>query len=132
MDKVGVGGVELCYDRRGRPGDRSAVAYTLEDMADDAAGLLAPPTGRDAFIAHELANQEIIGTRPPLVDQAWRRALFERLYDYDIYPRGTGRQLMAVVVVGDRTASLASEIPPAVWPELVPAIVANAKLGDQP
>ena len=147
-------------------GDRSVVTYTLDDMADDTAGLLdvlglgpahlvgasmggmiaqmtavrhpasvrslcsvmsttgardvgnptpeaaavltrPPAVGRDGFIAQELENQSVIGSRDPsFVDEAWRRGRIERLYDHGVHPRGTGRNLMAVVASGDRTAAL--------------------------
>ena len=215
-----------------RRGDRSVVTYTLDDMADDTAGLLGaldlgpahlvgvslggmiaqattvqhpeavrslcsimsttgagdvgmptpqagpvlvrpPAVDRQGFVAQELENQAIVGSSDPqLVDVAWRRARFERIYDHGIHPRGTGRNLMAIAASGDRTASLATisvptlvvhgeadpliavsggeataraipgarllvlpglghELPPAVWPELVAAVVANARSGEE-
>jgi pimeloyl-ACP methyl ester carboxylesterase len=152
---------------------RGAVAYTLDDMADDAAGLLRalgitdahvvgtsmggmiaqmlavrhpamvrslcsimsttgaagvgeptaealavvmqrPPTDRASYVATELANQRVIGSRRDLVDEAWRRGRFERLFDRGLNPRGTGRQIMAIVASGDRTAALGSISAPTV------------------
>jgi pimeloyl-ACP methyl ester carboxylesterase len=210
-----------------RRGGRDAVAYTLDDMADDVDALLAglgiesahivgtsmggmiaqtlairhptrvwslcsimsttgaddvgrptpeamavvmqrPPVGREAYVATELANSRIIGSRRELVDENWRRARFERFYDRGIDPAGTARQIMAIVASGDRTSALAGvsaptlvihgdadtlvtldageaaartipgaellvipdmghEIPPATWPAVVAAIVANAR-----
>jgi pimeloyl-ACP methyl ester carboxylesterase len=208
--------------------DRSVVTYTLDDLADDTAGLLdcigvapahlvgvsmggmvaqmtaarhpdkvrslcsimsttgarrvgmpkpeasgvttrPPGKDRDTFIEGELENQRVIGsTRPDLVDEEWRRAKAGRIWDHGVHPRGTGRQLMAIVASGDRTEALRSitaptlvvhgdadglidmsggtataeaipgaeflvvpdlghELPPAVWPELVDAIVANTR-----
>jgi len=225
MDRVAVGGIELCYELRGVPGDpvvvlvaglgrqligwddafcdllvaeglrvlrfdnrdaglstsfgegppfdleaaRSgspgAVPYTLDDMADDTAGLLdalgiadahvvgtsmggmiaqalaighpgrvrtlcsimsttgapgvgAPtpealavvtrrqPTERDAYVATELANCEVIGSRGTLVDVAWRRLRYERFFDRGLNAAGMARQIMAIVASGDRTAAL--------------------------
>ena len=212
-------------------GDRSVVTYTLDDMADDLAGLLRaldvgpahlvgasmggmiaqmtavrhpelvlslcsimsttgapdvglptpdaaavltrrPAEGRQGFVEQELENNALIGSRAAeLVDVAWRRAKFERLYDHGVHPRGSGRQLMAILASGDRTARLAAisvptmvvhgdadslidvsggrataaaiagaelmivpgmghELPPAVWPVVVPAIVENARRGE--
>jgi len=212
-------------------GDRSVVTYTLDDMADDTAGLLdtlglgpahlvgvsmggmvaqttaarhpgrvlslcsvmsttgrrdvgqpsaeaaavlarRAATGRRGFVAQELENMEIIGsTDPRFVDLEWRRARFERIYDHGVHPQGNGRQIMAMIASGDRSASLASisvptlvvhgeadplvdvsggrataaavegaellivpglghELPPATWPTVIPAIVANARRGD--
>ncbi|MHB8440002.1 MAG: alpha/beta fold hydrolase [Acidimicrobiales bacterium] len=68
----------------------------------------AAPTDRDGFVEHELANYRIIGSEPPLRDEAWQRAVFERLWDYGRYPAGLGRQLMAIVASGDRTEQLRS------------------------
>jgi pimeloyl-ACP methyl ester carboxylesterase len=207
--------------------ERDAVAYTLEDMADDAAGLLEalgipaahvagvsmggmvaqslairhparvlslcsimsttgaldvglptaeamtvvlqpPPPDRASYVAAELANHRIIGSHGALVDEEWRRGRFERFYDRGLNPAGTGRQIMAIVASGDRTAALASvtaptlvihgsvdtlvrpdggeataravpgaellvipdmghELPPRVWPQVVAAMVANAR-----
>jgi pimeloyl-ACP methyl ester carboxylesterase len=213
-------------------GDRSVVTYTLDDMADDTAGLLAalglgaghlvgvslggmiaqamavrhpesvlslcsimsttgakdvglptpeagpvlvrpPAAGRQGFVEQELENYRVIGSSDPhCVDEAWRRARLERIYDHGVHPRGSGRNLMAVAASGDRTASLAAisvptlvvhgdadplitrsggeataraipgarllvvpglghEVPPGVWTELVAAIVANARAGDE-
>ena len=209
-----------------RRGGKDAVAYTLDDMADDTAGLLdalgvdaahvagtsmggmiaqtlavrhparvlslcsimsttgandvgrptpeamavlmkRPPTSRDEYVDTELANQRIIGSRGALVDEAWRRQRYGRFYDRGLNVAGTGRQMMAIVASGDRTAALAQlrvptlvihgdadalvpldggeataraipgarlvvvpdmghELPPAVWTEVVDAMVANA------
>ncbi len=213
-------------------GDRSVVTYTLDDLADDTAGLLdavgvegahllgvslggmiaqttavrhpekvlslcsvmsttggpdvglpkpgvgavltgRPGTDRESFLEIELENSRLIGsTRQELVDESWRRAKFERLWDHGVHPRGTGRLLMAVAASGDRTKDLSSisaptlvvhgeadplidvsggrataaaipgaellvvpglghELPPAVWPELVSAAVANARRSER-
>jgi len=217
---------DLATARRGA----DAVAYTLDDMADDAAGLLgalgiadahvvgtsmggmiaqtlalrhasrlrslcsimattgAPdvglptpeamavvakpmPTDRQGFVDNELANYRVIGSRALLIDEEWRRRRFERIFDWGIDPAGQGRQVMAIVASGDRTAALSSvalptlvvhgevdtlvtpsggeataravpgarllvvpdmghEIPPATWPTVVGAIVANARRDD--
>jgi pimeloyl-ACP methyl ester carboxylesterase len=126
-----------------------------------------PPTDRASYVAFELDNSRIIGSRSGLVDEPWRRARFERFYDRGIHPDGTARQIMAMVASGDRTAALGQvtapslvihgdadtlvpldggeataraipgaellvvpdmghEIPPAVQPDIVTAIVANA------
>jgi pimeloyl-ACP methyl ester carboxylesterase len=149
------------------------VAYTLEDMADDTAGLLdalhidgghvvgtsmggmiaqtlairhpsrvrslgsimsttgaddvgrpspeamavvmrRPATDRATYVATELANSEVIGSRGALVDEAWRRSRFERFYDGGIDPTGTARQIMAMVASGDRTSALGGVTAPTV------------------
>jgi pimeloyl-ACP methyl ester carboxylesterase len=156
-----------------REGGRDAVAYTLDDMADDTAGLLdaldiadahivgtsmggmiaqtlaithpgrvrslcsimsttgadavarpkpealavvteQPPADRESYVDFELANCRIIGSRRALVDEDWRRGRFERFYDRGIYPAGTGRQIMAMVASGDRSAALAQVRAPTV------------------
>ncbi len=213
-------------------GDRSVVRYTLDEMADDTAGLLGvlglgpahlvgismggmivqtcavrhpeqvlslcsimsstggpgvglpspeagavltrrPARGRRGFVEQELENMAVTGSRSSeLVDLAWRRARAERIYDHGVHPAGTGRQLMAVIASGDRSASLSAvsvptlvvhgdadplidvsggrataaavpgaellvvpdmghELPPAAWPEVVAAIVGNARRGEQ-
>jgi pimeloyl-ACP methyl ester carboxylesterase len=149
-----------------RRGGRAAVAYTLDDMADDVVGLLdglgvaaahlvgtsmggmiaqtvtighptrvlslcsimsttgaddvgrptpeamavvmkRPPEGRQEYIATELANSRVIGSRRGLVDEDWRRERFERFYDRGVDPAATARQIMAIVASGDRSAALA-------------------------
>lgn len=132
-----------------------------------------PATGREGFVEQELENQAIIGsTSPELVDVDWRRARYERIYDHGVHPRGSGRELMAILASGDRTARLhdisvptlvvhgdadalidvsggeataraipgarllivpgmGHELPPAAWSMVVPAIVANARRGDE-
>lgn len=215
-----------------RRGDRDAVAYTLDDMAGDTAGLLGalgigdahvvgtsmggmiaqalaighparvrslcsimsttgapgvglptdeamavvmrrPPADRHDYVTTELANTRVIGSRGALVDEAWRRGRFERFYDRGLNPAGVGRQIMAIVASGDRTAALAGvraptlvvhgdvdtlvaldggeataravpgaqllvvpdmghEIPPATWPGVVAAVVANARRAPAP
>jgi len=128
-----------------------------------------PATDREGYVQGELENHRVIGSRAPaLVDEQWRRAKAERLWDHGVHPRGTGRLLMAIVASGDRTAALSSvraptvvvhgdadplidvsggeataaaipgarlvvipglghELPPAVWPEVVAALVDNAR-----
>jgi pimeloyl-ACP methyl ester carboxylesterase len=154
--------------------DRSVVTYTLDDLADDTAGLLEalgigaghlvgvslggmitqtmavrhpgrvrslcsimsttgardvgqarpeagpvltrpPAMDREGFVRGELDNQRLIGSvAPEFVDEQWRRAKAERLWDHGVHPRGTGRLLMAIVASGDRTAALASVRAPTV------------------
>jgi pimeloyl-ACP methyl ester carboxylesterase len=150
-----------------RRGGRAAVAYTLDDMADDVVGLLdglgiasghivgtsmggmiaqtvaighptrvrslcsimsttgaddvgrptpeamavvmqRPPEDRASYLASELANSLVIGSRRGLVDEDWRRERFERFYDRGVDPAGTARQIMSIVASGDRTAALAA------------------------
>ena len=126
------------------------------------------PTERDAYVAAELANMEVIGSRGALVDVSWRRRRFERFFDRGLNADGVGRQIMAIVGSGDRTAALGAvraptivihgdadtlvspdggeataravpgasmlvvpdmghELPPATWPGVVAAIVANVR-----
>lgn len=156
-----------------RSGGGEAVGYTLEDMADDTAGLLdglgiehghivgtsmggmiaqtlaighptrvhslcsimsttgaldvgrptpeamavvmqRPPEDRESYVASELANSRVIGSRRALVDEDWRRGRFERFFDRGIDPAGTSRQIMAMVASGDRSAALAGVRAPTV------------------
>jgi pimeloyl-ACP methyl ester carboxylesterase len=131
-----------------------------------------PAMDRDGYIRGELENHRVIGSGDPeLVDEQWRRAKAERLWDHGVHPRGTGRLLMAIVASGDRTAALSAvgaptvvvhgdadplidvsggsataaaipgarlvlipglghELPPAVWPEVLAAVVENARRAD--
>jgi pimeloyl-ACP methyl ester carboxylesterase len=66
-----------------------------------------PAEGRQGFVDQELENQTVIGSaRHELVDLEWRRAKYERIYDHGVHPRGSGRQLMAILASGDRTDRL--------------------------
>ena len=213
-----------------RSGNRAAAAYTLDDMADDAAGLLAAldvssahvvgvsmggmiaqalvirhpdrvrslasimsttgagdvgaptaeamrvlmrprPADRAAYLDAEVESAAVIGSPAYPTDEATIRARAAIRYDRSYRPEGVGRQLMAILVSGDRTAALASvtaptvvlhgaadvlvapsggeataraipgarltvipgmghDLPPEVWPEVVSAIVANARHAD--
>jgi pimeloyl-ACP methyl ester carboxylesterase len=147
-------------------GDHATIAYTLEDMADDAAGVLdaagvaaahvagislggmiaqllatrhparvrslasimsttgdravgrpsaeaagvlvsAMPAEREAFIEQVVANARAIsaGTAFPFDEEAVRRGA-ARGYDRAYHPKGTGRQLAAILAAGDRTSDL--------------------------
>jgi pimeloyl-ACP methyl ester carboxylesterase len=147
-------------------GDHSSLAYTLEDMADDAVGVLdaagvraahvagislggmiaqllaarhpgrvrslvsimsttgnkavGQPTGdaasvlmspmpgdREEFAERAVANARAIsaGTAFPFDEAAVRRGA-ARAYDRAHHPKGTGRQLAAILAAGDRTATL--------------------------
>jgi pimeloyl-ACP methyl ester carboxylesterase len=147
-------------------GDHSSLAYTLEDMADDAAAVLdaagvpaahvagislggmiaqllatrhparvrslasimsttgdravGRPTGeaagvlvssmpgdRDGFIERTVANAEAVGsgTAFPFDAEAVRQGA-ARSFDRAYHPKGTGRQLAAILAAGDRTGAL--------------------------
>lgn len=149
-------------------------AHDVGHANPDAAPVLTrpPAKGRQGFVEQELENSAVIGSSAPeLIDVAWRRAKYERIYDHGIHPRGSGRQLMAIAASGDRTARLhevsvptlvvhgdadslidvsggrataaaipgaelmvvpgmGHELPPGVWPIVVPAIAANARRGE--
>jgi pimeloyl-ACP methyl ester carboxylesterase len=147
-------------------GDHASLAYTLEDMADDAAGVLdaagvaaahvagislggmiaqllatrhpgrvlslasimsttgdrevgrpsgeaasvlvsAMPDDRERFIEQTVANARSVGVGSayPFDEQAVRRGA-ARGYDRAYHPKGTGRQLAAILAAGDRSADL--------------------------
>ena len=153
--------------------DRDAVAYTLDDMADDAAGLLEaldiaaahvvgvsmggmiaqtlairrpdlvrslcsimsmtgadgvgtptetamavlmrpPSTDRAGYVAAQLDSHRVLGSPsfPTAPEVVAERAGVE--YDRSFRPEGTARQLMAILVSGDRTEALASVAAPTV------------------
>jgi len=146
-------------------GDLSSATYTLDDMADDTAGLLdergvdaahvfgasqggmiaqtvairhpervrslvsimsttgdpmvgqphpeaipalltRPPEGREGFIDFVVAAWNVIGSPGFEADEDALRARAGASYDRGIYPDGTGRQLLAILVSGDRTEAL--------------------------
>jgi pimeloyl-ACP methyl ester carboxylesterase len=147
-------------------GDQATLAYTLEDMADDAVGVLdaagvaaahvagislggmiaqllatrhparvrslasimsttgdravgrpsgeaasvllsAMPDDREAFIEQVVTNARTVnaGTAYPFDEEAVRRGA-ARGYDRAYHPKGTGRQLAAILAAGDRSADL--------------------------
>jgi len=230
-------GLSTSFDGRGgfdrdaaRRQDRSAAAYTLDELADDTAGLLGalgladahivgrsmggmiaqtvairrpdvvrslcsimsttgdPAVGRPtpaaladltgpvvtdraAVLEAAVASQRVTGSPAyPAADDDVRREA-AAAYDRSFRPDGRARQLMAIMVSGDRTAALAAvtvptvvihgtddplvtvsggeataraipgatlvtipgmghDLPPAVWPTVVDAIVANAAAAD--
>jgi pimeloyl-ACP methyl ester carboxylesterase len=63
------------------------------------------PAGRDAYIAHFERVFETIGSRLPR-EPGDIRAILAASYDRDHDPRGTQRQLAAIIASGDRTAEL--------------------------
>jgi pimeloyl-ACP methyl ester carboxylesterase len=146
-------------------GDLSSASYTLDDMADDAAGLLdelgvaaahvvgasqggmiaqalairhpervrslvsimsttgepsvgqphpeampalltRPPEGREGFIDFVVGAWRVIGSPGFEADDEALRDMAGASYDRGIYPDGTGRQLLAILVSGDRTEGL--------------------------
>jgi pimeloyl-ACP methyl ester carboxylesterase len=146
-------------------GDRTRVAYTLEDMADDTAGLLdalgldsahlvgvsmggmvaqtvairhpsrarsltsimsttgdrsvgqASPAGMQALLLPPARTREeaveasvlgarLIGSPGYPSDEEWIRERAARSYDRAYDPLATGRQLVAILASGDRTAAL--------------------------
>jgi pimeloyl-ACP methyl ester carboxylesterase len=148
-------------------GDASSASYTLEDMADDAVGLLdhlsidaaqvigvsmggmiaqtmairrperlrslvsimsttgdrdvgrarhetvpvlltPAPREQDAYVDYYVGICEALAGRMYEVDEARERGRGARMFARGINPEGTGRQLLAVIASGDRTAALAS------------------------
>ena len=65
-----------------------------------------PPSDRNSYVRTELANSRVIASQGALADDAWRAERFGRLFDRGIDPDATGRQIMAIVASGDRTADL--------------------------
>ena len=71
--------------------------------------LTAPvPTEREAYIEHSVKTIRVIGNPGfPFIEERYRKRA-AREYDRSFYPQGTARQLMAVMVAGDREPELAS------------------------
>jgi pimeloyl-ACP methyl ester carboxylesterase len=65
------------------------------------------PSDREAFIEQAVANTRAIstGTTFPFDEEAVRRGT-ARSYDRAYHPKGTGRQLAAILAAGDRTRTL--------------------------
>jgi pimeloyl-ACP methyl ester carboxylesterase len=69
--------------------------------------LLKPaPRERDAYVAHMLALLTAIGAPGDMLDTPEGRALVEASYARDPDPRGTARQLAAILASGNRTPRL--------------------------
>jgi pimeloyl-ACP methyl ester carboxylesterase len=64
------------------------------------------PAGRDAYIAHFERLFDAIGSRRLPREPDDIRAIAAASYDRDHDPRGTPRQLAAIIASGDRTAEL--------------------------
>jgi pimeloyl-ACP methyl ester carboxylesterase len=146
-------------------GDASSASYTLDDMADDAAGLLdvlgitsahvvgasmggmiaqtlairhpdkvqtltsimsttgaldvgqpdpatipllltPPPVDRAGFIEHSVGSSRVLTSPGFPFDEERTRARSAESYDRCFYPVGAARQLLAILVSGDRTPAL--------------------------
>lgn len=164
FDAAGPPDMEAIRADRER-GETPAVAYTLWDMADDAAGLLdalgiarahimgmsmggmivqciaikhpqrvlsmtsimsntgnpnlpaasaetqavfskAVPAERDPYIEDAVARQRVMGSPPPLFDEARVRHVAAARFDRSFYPVGSDRQLAGIIATGDRREAL--------------------------
>lgn len=77
-------------------------------QASDAARALLfgpPATDRDDYVAKHLAGLRVWGS-PGLVDEAAQTRFAGEAFDRSFRPSGPGRQMMAVVASGSRTAAL--------------------------
>jgi pimeloyl-ACP methyl ester carboxylesterase len=68
--------------------------------------LRGAPRERAAFVEHQLRVLEAIGAPGDAIDPTLGRTLVEAAYERDPDPRGTGRQLAAILASGDRTTAL--------------------------
>jgi len=68
--------------------------------------LTRPPSDREGFIDFVVAAWKVIGSPGFETDEEALRARAGASHDRGIYPDGTGRQLLAILVSGDRTAAL--------------------------
>lgn len=68
--------------------------------------LTRPPADRDGFVDFVVRAWRTIGSRGFEIDEAALRAMAAASYDRGIYPEGTARQLVAILVSGDRTEAL--------------------------
>jgi pimeloyl-ACP methyl ester carboxylesterase len=68
--------------------------------------LTRPPADRDGFVDFVVGAWRVIGSPGFDVDESALRARAGASYDRGIYPDGTGRQLLAILVSGDRTRAL--------------------------
>ncbi|HCR13994.1 alpha/beta fold hydrolase [Solidesulfovibrio sp.] len=73
-----------------------------------AAVVAPPPTGRDAYVAHNLAVWRKIWSPGFPFEEARARAFLEQSYDRSFCPGGMARQNVAVIACGDRKPSLAT------------------------
>jgi pimeloyl-ACP methyl ester carboxylesterase len=68
--------------------------------------LRRPPRSRDGYIEHALGIWRVIGSPGFPRDEERIRARAGATYDRGIDPRGTARQLVAIIASGDRTLAL--------------------------
>jgi pimeloyl-ACP methyl ester carboxylesterase len=75
---------------------------------------LPPVTEREDVIARAKIGNEICGSKGLPIDWDAVREISERQYDRCFYPVGSGRQMVALAVSGDRTEDLANVTAPTV------------------
>jgi pimeloyl-ACP methyl ester carboxylesterase len=68
----------------------------------------APPPGREAIAQRAVENSRVLGSPGYQHDEEGVRRRALRSYDRAFDPLGVGRQLVAIVATGDRTAALAA------------------------
>jgi pimeloyl-ACP methyl ester carboxylesterase len=68
--------------------------------------LTRPPSDREGFVNFVVAAWKVIGSPGFDVDEGALRARAGASYDRGIFPEGTARQLVAILVSGDRTDAL--------------------------
>jgi pimeloyl-ACP methyl ester carboxylesterase len=68
--------------------------------------LRRPPGGREAFVDHTVLLFETIGSRGIQRDDDELREVAGLMYDRGLDPRGTARQLAAIIASGNRTPAL--------------------------
>lgn len=78
-----------------------------EPTEEAVAVLMAPtPDDRAGAIERQVAGARVIGSPGYPFDEARHRAKAAAKFDRAFRPRGVGRQMMAILLAGDRTASL--------------------------
>ncbi len=71
--------------------------------------LLTPaPQGRDGYIEYVVALSRAMAGKGFAFDEAWTRMITGKAYDRSFSPKGTARQIAALMTQGDRRNALAS------------------------
>jgi pimeloyl-ACP methyl ester carboxylesterase len=67
-----------------------------------------PARTRDEYVANQVAQKRVYGSKPEWIDESYLRARAARAFDRSYCPEGMRRQMRAIVSDGDRAHGLRS------------------------